>query len=47
MDLIEEGLKKKYIKFENDEKRIIYLGEKKSSNYSNPGFFFEPDEGIL
>lgn len=36
MDLIEEGLKKKYIKFEDDNKRIIYLGEKKSRNYSNP-----------
>jgi len=36
MDLIEEGIKQKYIKFEDDGKRIIYLDQKKPRNYSNP-----------
>ena len=36
MDIITEGIKKKLIRFEDDEKYIIYLNENKRRNYSNP-----------
>ena len=36
MDLIKEGIKKKHIRIEDDEKYITYLNENKRRNYSNP-----------
>ncbi len=36
MDLIAEGIKKKLIRFEDDEKYIVYCHQKKRRNYGNP-----------
>lgn len=36
MNLIEEGIKRKLIRFEDDEKYIVYLNEDKRRNYFNP-----------
>ncbi|HEX9020931.1 MAG TPA: type I restriction enzyme HsdR N-terminal domain-containing protein, partial [Nitrospirota bacterium] len=36
MDLIQEGLKQKLIRFENDGKYIVYLPQDKRRNYENP-----------
>jgi len=36
MDLIQEGLKQKLIRLEDDEKYIVYLHQEKRRNYSNP-----------
>lgn len=36
MDLIAEGIKQKFIRFEDDEKYIVYVHQDKRRNYSNP-----------
>lgn len=36
MDFIEEGLKRKLIRFEDGEKYIVYLPQNKRRNYENP-----------
>jgi type I restriction enzyme M protein len=36
MDLISEGIKQKLIRFEDDNKYIVYIHEKKRRNYQNP-----------
>lgn len=36
MDLIAEGIKQKLIRFEDDEKYVIYVHQNKRRNYANP-----------
>lgn len=36
MNLLDEGIKRKLIRFEDDSKYIVYLNENKRRNYSNP-----------
>lgn len=36
MNLLEQGIKKNLIKFEDDEKYIVYQNDNKRRNYSNP-----------
>jgi type I restriction enzyme M protein len=36
MNLVEEGINRKLIRFEDDEKYVIYLNENRRRNYANP-----------